>query len=299
MRPRRRILLVVAGFALAAVLVPVLWPRDHGPIYQSKTLEEWLELCDVDDEPTPEALKAPEAVRHIGTNGLPFLLKRINHERPAWKLKLLALVPRALSRRAPHAMSRLFGDPGDGDADQAANAFAILGQEAIPAIPALTNLLSHQEHWNTSLRALKALSYIGTNGLNIVVGIVTNTSYPDTHRFVALDNISTLGTNAICVLPALIYALNDDTMGPQVTVTLGKLKLQPDLVVPALAKCLQSGELLLPESAAEALGEYGPQAAAAVPELLIATTNPEADLRIAATNALQAIASEALKKIAH
>jgi HEAT repeat protein len=52
----------------------------------------------------------------------------------------------------------------------------------------------------------------------------------------------------------------------------------------------------LPERAADALGEFGPHATAAVPELLAATTNADEDLRIAATDALLKIAPEALKK---
>jgi hypothetical protein len=296
---RRRAFLISAGAAVLLLCVLLLWPEDRGPTYQGKTLAQWLVACDVDDDPSPEAMLAVDAVRQIGTNGLPFLLKRINHECPAWKRKLPFFVPWAIRLRAPYAISRFFQDAGGARADQALNAFAILGQKATPAIPALTNLLSHSERWDTSLRALRALSYIGTNGLAIIVGIVTNTSYPCTHRSVALNIIAGSDTNATCVVPALIDCLNDREMGPQTAVTLGNLKLQPTLVVPALARCLRSKNLLLPESAAESLSEFGTNATVAVPDLIQALDSYDLFVRRAASNALAIIAPEALKKDGH
>lgn len=287
---RRGILLAALGFGLVTVLVLVSWPPNHGPAYQGKTLDAWLLDCAVDDVPDPRALQAIEAVRHIGTNGLPFLLKRLNYETPGWKRKLPRYMPRGLW--AYRALRRMFVDNQAAHADRTVLGFQILREEATPAIPALSNLMSHYERRSTSLRALASLSYIGTNGLMTVVAVVTNSYYPNAIRSTALSSIYVLGTDAAPAVPTLLDFLDDPTTGHEVALKLGGLKLRPEIVVPALIKCLQSANAPLAGRAANVLAEFGPEASNAVPDLLMATTNADAFLRFAATNALQAIAPE-------
>lgn len=162
---------------------------------------------------------------------------------------------------------------------QAIFGFAILREEATPAIPVLTNLLSHYERRNTSVRALMSLSYIGTNGLMIVVGVITNASCPDQLRSSALSCINAMGTDAAPAVAVLVDALNDPKMGQLVPMKLGRLKLRPEVVVPALIKYLRTGDAPLAGLAADVLAEFGQAASNAVPDLLIATTNANAFLR--------------------
>lgn len=70
---------------------------------------------------------------------------------------------------------------------------------------------------------------------------------------------------------------------------LGRLQKNPELVVPALIAALADEEAQLRESAADALGEFGVRAAAAVPHLRLRLDDPQKSVRIAATNALEAI----------
>src|SRR5215472_1924762 len=88
---RRGILIVALGLGLVTLLVAAFWPEHHGPSYQGVTLEAWLQRYALDRSPG-----AADAVRHIGTNCLPFLLKRISHETSVWKKKLSNYVPRGL-----------------------------------------------------------------------------------------------------------------------------------------------------------------------------------------------------------
>jgi len=79
---------------LVAALTITLWPRPRGYTYQGKTVEEWFR------DYTPFRYGIPDngaenAFREMGTNGVPFLVSRINRdfapslfERWAYKLPL-------------------------------------------------------------------------------------------------------------------------------------------------------------------------------------------------------------------
>src|SRR5678816_2434558 len=75
----------IVGFVVLVVVVLVavaVWPGPKEPEYQGKKLSEWLEMHN--DRPA----KSTEAVRAIGTNAIPFLVRWIGTECPAWKRKI-------------------------------------------------------------------------------------------------------------------------------------------------------------------------------------------------------------------
>jgi hypothetical protein len=83
MRKRRFYLLWIAmALALAAVLIWAISPSE--PSYEGKRLSEW-----VHDFETPETAvglrERDVAIRKIGTNAIPHLLKWIAYKPPAWK----------------------------------------------------------------------------------------------------------------------------------------------------------------------------------------------------------------------
>src|SRR5207253_1864353 len=90
---KRRVFLILLGAVLAGVLVAV-WRREREPEYGGKKLSEWVDRYDrIPSFPLhgllPQEISATdEAVRGIGTNGIPFLLKWIGYKRPAWREKL-------------------------------------------------------------------------------------------------------------------------------------------------------------------------------------------------------------------
>src|SRR4051812_12829515 len=72
---RRVVRIVLTGVVVVAAVV-LLWPRgEREPEYQGKKLSEWI-----GDEGNP---RQADAVRHIGTNALPFLIGWIRYETPA------------------------------------------------------------------------------------------------------------------------------------------------------------------------------------------------------------------------
>src|SRR5262245_12996976 len=91
---RRRVILLVIGALLIAIAVVILWPREKEPEYQGKTLTEWLDIYEggvIGYIKDPERQEAADALRNIGTNALPWLIKWISNESPNWRRKLSAL----------------------------------------------------------------------------------------------------------------------------------------------------------------------------------------------------------------
>ncbi len=73
--------------------------------------------------------------------------------------------------------------------------------------------------------------------------------------------------------------------------TLGKLGLQPDIVIPALTSALQRPECSMRVAAARTLSTFGTNAFQAVPALQLALADQNEYVRGAVSNALQVITS--------
>src|SRR5438874_12923298 len=89
-RSWRRVLLLVA-FALTVLAAGLVWFEQKEPTCRGKRLSEWLERCmaasDLDETKSAEA-----AIRQIGADGLPFLLRWMRHEPRSGKGILQKLV---------------------------------------------------------------------------------------------------------------------------------------------------------------------------------------------------------------
>src|SRR5881394_1272641 len=91
---RRKLLIILTGVFVTAVLAVVLWPREREPEYQGKKLSEWLRGGS--QKPAVPEADIVFAVNQIGTNALPFLVKWISYDRSKPKeiaLSIVAKVP--------------------------------------------------------------------------------------------------------------------------------------------------------------------------------------------------------------
>ena len=82
---KRRIFLIGIPVAVVAVvgLVMVLTPARE-PEYKGKKLSEWvMKLSPFYDD--ADKIHGIEAISQIGTNALPYLIKWVGYETPAWK----------------------------------------------------------------------------------------------------------------------------------------------------------------------------------------------------------------------
>ncbi len=289
--------------AVAALLLwAFLWPREHETSYEGRTLSEWL-IVYTDNRPLRD--QAANAVHHIGTNALPLLVKWMSYKMPKWRKTVAGAV--ALNATSP-ARRRFLRSVAGLDAlraEVAVAGFEILGPEAAPAVPALTNLLGDWD-WRSRAnfeRATIALKYMGNAGLTPLVCFVTNRNAPTEYRWAAASRIEApitgWDTHANWAVPVLIGCLDDRAVAPQIVRILGDLRLEPALAVPALARCLEHDYTLISIKAAESLGRFGMSASVAVPDLVKALGSRDKFVRYAASNALEIIAPEVLKKAAH
>ena len=128
----------------------LLWPVEREPEYKGKKLIVWIGLCRKGfysrGPERAETRDAVEAVRQIGTNAIPFLVRWMDYDPPAWKLALVAA-----KRRLPEP----FGQSEfierwivhKGQVDDAMVGFSILGPDASGAVPELARLMASRLLW--------------------------------------------------------------------------------------------------------------------------------------------------------
>jgi len=89
---KRRVIMVVVGCLVLAAAAALLGLREREPRYNGRTLSEWLArynpAWDRDDGGRTTSENAAEAVKHIGTNALPWLVRWIRYEPRPWEVKL-------------------------------------------------------------------------------------------------------------------------------------------------------------------------------------------------------------------
>jgi hypothetical protein len=238
--------LIASGIIIAFLIAIAVWPGEKEPEYQGKTLSEWLYTGWNSPEASPRQAEAADAVRHIGTNALPYLLRAVAYETPPSRKGIYRLM-----RRVPRAVWDAFGwdeaiRMGSYRASSAMFGFRVLGDKASPAVPSLSQLMRGTNR-TFSLNAMAALMWMGNAGLPTLVEAVTNKTSPTPLRTAALSEIGYMRarhTNAASTLPVLFECLREDD--PEVVgaaaVALGNFKTEAARVVPALIASMQNSD---------------------------------------------------------
>jgi len=109
-------------------------------------------------------------------------------------------------------------------------------------------------------------------------------------------SIVDLGTNAAPAIPIFIQQLGHPNhfYRERAADALGKLHIEPDTVVPALARLLQDNSQAARYLALSGLENFESRARPVAPAITVLLTDPEDGIRTAATNALLKIAPEML-----
>jgi len=284
------LLLVLAVGVVAGVLALVFRPVPE-PRYGGKKLSEWVEELP-GYAPTGKS-EAAQAVRHIGTNAIPFLLEWLRWEPSALRIKLQGPVDKMLTKISPALLKRSH-TPYTRSLG-AWRAFQTLGPRAAGAIPELSRLMTNTRRHRSGQFAAGCLANIGTDALPPLMSALTNQN-PEVRGRAAV-NMERLGTNAGPALPLLIECLNDKEQSAVwgASQALIHFKRNPH-VLPALADCVRNSRQAYRWYAIMALGRFGHEALPAVPLLLKCLKDPDANVRLTATNALRQIDPDALEK---
>jgi len=275
----------------------IIWPGKPEPVYKGKELSEWAKIYDHYDPDDPyDSLMRQEAVEaaHQTRNQLlPFALKEIGYEMPAWR-KVMArkMEQMGLARLCPRIYWLIYDDPA-----YSVIYFEMLGPDANTAVPDLTRIMKRAKSSVVRLRAMSALACIGKDGLQPLMEALADPKCP--YRPLAMLAIGSERKHVTAidtVVPLLLNSLqdNDSHVSQAAAIELGELALEPDIVVPGLTNCLRSTDDYLRSVATEALGKFGDKARPAIPALIWALSDPDDFVRKSATNALANIAPEVL-----
>jgi HEAT repeat protein len=284
--------------ASASVCLIWFFPSNPEPNYNGRSLSEWLTICRATETPRDLREEAAAAVRHIGTNGLPFLLARAsaNPSQMRRKVSKFLLQHPTVSLLAPNAVFAWAHRPADYTRrNEARLGVLILGPSVAPAIPDLVRLAVDPSREDNSYWAVQTLGDIGPVALPALLTIITNPAAAT--RSLAASQVANFGTNAQPAIPELVALLGatNQAVIHAVIYSLGQLQLEPDVVIPALIPFVRSSDIVLSSEATFALAKFGTQAAAAAPAVLMNLTNPSPNFRYPATNALLRIAPQTLK----
>lgn len=140
-------LTLILGAAIAAYVV---MPRE--PRYQGRALSAWLAELDLESS-YPQA-KAVEAVRAIGTNGLPWLRRMLCAEGPIWERAMVAF-------NANQSLVQLPITPDNVVRNRALRAYHTLGNAAKGDVPRLIELLRTERSPQVRSYVALALGNIG------------------------------------------------------------------------------------------------------------------------------------------
>jgi len=224
MRKRRicLVMLILAVAGLVGLIVAGAWRPRNGtePEYAGRRLSQWVMELPADTSPTGQSV-AEVAIRNIGTNALPYLLKWISYEPAPWRLKLYERIGRFL-KVGPNT---LFQDKKMLLAAGAAQGFLALGRDAEPAITELGRLARNPHRGMSRLYAFFAFhgeearsrnSRFRNASATVYVGADT---YSLTYGTNGLPLVTFSHTNVPAALPALFHSLEDPDSQVRVKVT--------------------------------------------------------------------------------
>lgn len=292
--------LLFAGCLIGLVVIGiVLWP-DREPRYEGRSLYEWLLLYakSANREAAPGmGQQATAAVRSIGTNALPCLLRWLRYQPSPARDSIWALLEKL---PAPISQSSFVASLRDDAAIRfqlAASGFVILRAQAEPAIPELTRLVNDTNNPYASQQASYCLTFIGEDALPPLLIALADSTFPYRSQVAgSLGSIlrQTAGTN---LAPALFLlgqcATNkDDNLASAALDALGRIALRPEISLPPILNALQCANPRVKVAAARAVARFGVEGRPAIPALLRACDDPDVFVRHAATNSLRAITPE-------
>jgi HEAT repeat protein len=268
---------VVLGLLLVFIVGMAIWSslRSTEPVYKKRPLHSWLDELQqwstqiefqdwIDNTNDPLFV----AFRTMGTSALPELLSVAQYRESPLENFIAALNRRQSLVKIPG------GEILPRDVPVSWALYAI-GSNALPALPALTNLLFH-----TNLAMAFALVGIGPEAVPGLIESLTNKEV--TIRLAAARSLGHERTGMDLVVPALLARLPDTSPFPRMErillrreaiMALGKLHADAQVAVPALITNLSSTDETVRILSLVALGQYGTNARAAIPAIRATLNN--------------------------
>ncbi len=251
------------GAALLALLALWNWFSPAEPKYAGRKLSSWADQ----NSARRYDHDSIRAIHAMGASALPSLLRWLPQDRDRaaeWRQKLAHF-----SRTAPRVVQIVLIKLGGQNfwattqyvntpANRALTCFDILGQEAAPAIPGLVQLAQQTRKPQTARLAIFAMTSIGTNSAPALYGVMMNRGFGQRAAAVeALGDVHPTDTWLHTAVTALLTLIKNEDVDVQRAAidSLGKLKAEPDLVVPVLIEQLKDPNLIF--TSVRSLGRFG------------------------------------------
>ena len=161
---KRRIVFALCALAAGGLVAIAVWPSQKEPDYKGKKLSEWVNdgviITQFGGRNRVWTMEqSAEALRHMGTNALPFLVKWLAYQRPAWrKAAFSSYCKLPLRFQNDSIRRRIYGVDPATRRDAVLWCFWILGSDARPAIPDLVELTKTPK---AARDAILCLGFIG------------------------------------------------------------------------------------------------------------------------------------------
>jgi hypothetical protein len=277
----RRILVISAALVVACVLTIVLWPVEKEPVYAGKKLSAWvLQLNNPLGEwgTAQETVEAGNAIRSLGTNSLPWLLKWIAYEPPPSKRNVYRLL-KGFRVAAPYQHLQRMESRGY----YSILAFRTLGASANPAIPELNRMMTNAASYVVSTRARDSLAFIGEPALPYLLAALTNQwqyryELPGLFAFMASQR-----TDVRPAVPILISLLQGDDSATaessaRALAQIGHYRFEGDTITDALIEAAREPRPKVRLQAVIALRDLGNPSDRIVPALINSMDDSDANV---------------------
>lgn len=193
MTRRTTLLLFCTAAAGLLAVAPVLrWTEE--PRHGGRTLDDWLAQMQLTSGTQKE--QSRQAVRSIGTNAVPYLLKYVRYESGRARRRLGTMLEHAPLQIV--GLRRRWADP-ERFREMGVEGFRALGEAAVGAVPELEKQLNHGPH---PASAAAALAGIGPATLPVLMNAVRS-ELPETRRS-AVVALGHLGSAAYPAVPILL-----------------------------------------------------------------------------------------------
>ncbi len=231
------------------------------PEYQGQKLTAWLRLVELSTgSPRPETETAIQAVRAIGTNAVPTLLRMLAAEDPSWRVRTVNWFQEALN-------INLRGTLASTDRARAFLGFQILGRAGSPAIPELAARLTNAPPAVADFAFLALTEINDAAAVPVLLGALTNAN-PILHlaAATALGQLRGLARDAVPALEERLQS-TDATLRIAAIRAIGQIGTGSDRTVATLIQSLSDTNTRVRAATAMALAAFGTRAEAALPWL--------------------------------
>jgi HEAT repeat protein len=334
MKRRRLILIAVLLVVVAGIGYGILGRRE--PRYQGKSLSDWFVQFytprrygdETDENDDARRSEAAGALRAIGTNAVPFLLKECfsNEQDSSIRSNILTslshlpapfhfspFVPAEDIRGAAAEALLEIRPPAELILSSATNALArtnlldrqigifllgTIGHGGQAAIPWLSQALRSPDAREVAvgLLSIEHLGQTAKGALPEMINVLTNGTFAAWVRYPAVSALASLGSNAVPAIPVLkqlFPAQTNHFLRTNIAVALCRIdRNESDALVAVTEEMTRTNTPQTRKQAADFLGSVGPNAKNAAPLLIAMLEDDNIDVACAAAAALKKVGVE-------